>query len=98
MASAAVVPAGKPNAQRPHAANVYKPAGVRHIQTGIPWVNGGSPVVRSKVRLTFSIRGFPLLVSWRPVIGHAAVDGSKTGGVVRLFSCSQHTRTKSLSN
>ena len=86
MASAAVVPAGKPNAQRPHAANVYKPAGVKHIQTGTPWVNGGTTVVSSKVDLSLPSRGFRLVLAGRLVIGTAAMTSVNPEGLLNLLS------------
>src|SRR5579862_9872924 len=86
MASTAVVPAGKPNAQRPHTANVYKPVGVRHIQTGIQWVDGGSTVVASKIDLSLPIRGFRLVFSGRLVIGTAAFASVAIEGLLNLLS------------
>lgn len=86
MASAAVVPAGKTNAQRPHAANLYKPVGVKHIQTGIPWVDDGSTVVASKVDLALPIRGFRLVISGRLVIGGADMASVTPEGFLNLLS------------
>lgn len=86
MASAAVVPAGKANAQRPHAANVYKPAGIRHIQTGIPWVDGGSIAVASKVDLSLPIRAFRLVISGRFTIGGADFANVNPEGLLNLLS------------
>jgi hypothetical protein len=86
MASTAVIPAGKANAQRPHAANIYKPVGIRHIQTGIPWVDGGSTVVSSKVDLSLPTRGFRLVVSGRLVIGTAAFASVNPEGLLNLLS------------
>jgi hypothetical protein len=86
MASTAVVPAGKPNANRPHAANIYKPAGVKPIQTGIPWVSGGSTSVTSKVDLQLPIRGFRLVFSGRYVIGTANFTSAKPEGLLNLIS------------
>jgi hypothetical protein len=86
MASAGVVPAGKPNGQRPHAANLYKPVGVRHIQTGIPWVDGGSTVVSSKVDLSLPIRGFRLVIAGRLVIGGANFASVNPEGLLNLLS------------
>lgn len=86
MASTGVVPAGKPNAQRPHAANVYKPVGVRHIQTGIPWVDNGSTVVSSKVDLSLPIRGFRLVIAGRLVIGTANMASVNPEGLLNLLS------------
>ena len=86
MASAAVVPAGKTNAQRPHAANLYKPVGVKHIQTGIPWVDDGSTAVASKVDLALPIRGFRLVISGRLVIGGADMASVNPEGLLNLLS------------
>jgi hypothetical protein len=69
MGTMALVPAGRSNAQRPHAANIYKPSGVKHVQTGIPWVDGGSTVVSSKIDLSKPIRGFRLKIQGRFTIG-----------------------------
>lgn len=85
MSTAAVIPAGKPNAQRPHAANVYKPVGQRHIQTGIPWVDGGSTVVSSKVDLSLPTRGFRLVFSGRLVIGVAGFASVNPEGLLNLL-------------
>lgn len=85
MASTAVLPAGKPNAQRPHAANIYKPVGVRHIQTGIPWVDSGSTVVSSKVDLSLPTRGFRLVFSGRLVIGGANFASVNPEGLLNLL-------------
>jgi hypothetical protein len=86
MATTPVLPAGKSNGQRPHAANVYKPAGVKHIQTGIPWVDGGSTVVSSKVDLSLPVRGFRIVVSGRLVIGTAAMTSVNPEGLLNLLS------------
>lgn len=86
MASAAVIPAGKVNAQRPHAANVYKPSGVKHIQTGIPWVDNGSAVVTSKVDLSKPIRGFRLVLKGRLTIGTLAFVNVNPEGLLNLLS------------
>jgi hypothetical protein len=85
MASTAVVPAGKANAQRPHAANIYKPVGVKHIQTGIPWVDGGSYTLASKVDLSLPIRGFRLVFTGRLVIGTQAFASMTPEGFLNLL-------------
>lgn len=85
MATAAQIPAGNARAQRPHAANVYKPAGVKPIQTGIQWVDGGSKTVDSKVDLALPIRGFRLKLSGRVVIGTAAMTSVTPEGFLNLL-------------
>lgn len=87
MASAALVPSGgRPDGQRPHAANVYKPAGVKHIQTGIAWVDGGSTQISSKVDLALPIRGFRLIFSGRLVTGGHAFTSVNPEGLLNLLS------------
>ena len=80
MASAAVA-----NAQRPHAANMYKPAGVKKIQTGIPWVDNGTTSVSAKVDLALPIRGFRLALSGRLVIGTADLANGVPEGFLNLL-------------
>lgn len=82
----ALVPGGRPDGQRPHAANIYKPVGVKHIQTGIPWVDGGSTQLSAKVDLALPIRGFRLVFSGRLVTGGHAFDAVNPEGLLNLLS------------
>lgn len=86
MATAAMtVPAGSSKANRPHAANVYKPAGVKPIQTGIAWSDGGSKTVDSRVDLALPIRGFRLAFSGRAVIGTSGLASANPEGFLNLI-------------
>jgi len=86
MGSTAVVPAGKANAQRPHAANVYKPVGVKSIQTSIPWVDGGTTTLSAKVDLQLPTRGFRLTIAGRLKIGTANFTSVNPEGLLNLLS------------
>ena len=66
--------------------NVYKPAGVKAIQTGIPWVDGGSTSITSKIDLALPIRGLRLKVSGRYVIGTADFTTAFPEGLLNLLA------------
>lgn len=85
MATASMIPAGSPRAQRPHAANVYKSAGVKPIQTSIAWVDGGSKTVDSRVDLALPIRGFRLVLKGRMVVGVAGLTAVNPEGFLNLI-------------
>lgn len=82
--STAAVARGAMN-QRPLHANVYKPSGVKPVQTGIPWVDGGSTAISSKVDLKLPIRGLRLVFSGRVVVGGADFTSVYPEGLLNLI-------------
>jgi hypothetical protein len=72
--------------QRPHTANVFKPAGVKPVQTSIPWADGGTFSLTSKVDLQLPITALRLRLSGRLVISGADFVSGNPEGFLNLLS------------
>jgi hypothetical protein len=86
MSTSAVTAKAGTMTQRPLHANIYKPAGVKPVQTAIPWIDGGQTTVSAKFDLTLPVRGVRLKFSGRLVIGTAPFTSVNPEGLLNLIS------------
>jgi len=88
MATAAVSPrAASAGSQstRPYAAHLYKPWGVKPVQLAIPWTDGATPSITSKIDLALPIRGLRFVLSGRLVIGGADFTSVNPEGLLNMI-------------
>jgi hypothetical protein len=83
MATAAT---SRPPSTRPYASHLYKPAGVKPVQTGIAWSDAATPSLSSKIDLALPIRALRLILTGRLVIGGADFTSVNPEGLLNMIS------------